>query len=258
MGRVKIPGRSAADHRPASAAVERAVQRRAVESRDPVAWVHALASSRQGGEAARGDASPPLSAPASRMGPRRTSTSRRGGAGVLPSAPMIRPPLLVATLAGALCGPLGCACGPARKDPPPAPNEAASLAPRPAPAPPAASTAKAAAAKSEQRKRMIITLRPDERARKAPEGEVRYEPDRRRQSAHYTTYVLDRAELAKTVGEAKLEKELEVEVEVLEDTSETRSPGKPSMPSPSGGFTFRTIRCRVTRLIAAKLGSSVG
>ncbi len=92
--------------------------------------------------------------------------------------------------------------------------------------------------------RRVITLDPAETSWDEAAGKATFEPDRDRQKADYETYVLDLPSLTAALG-GRPEAPVNVEIEILRESTETYTPSDPNLPSPMGGFRTTTYEARV-------------
>ena len=124
--------------------------------------------------------------------------------------------------------------------------------------PPAKSPSNTApSAKPETTKEMDVSLGTDGLVIDEAKGKVTYDPDGRRKTPHYTIYEFNLAEFKTVLGAGNvdangLKTSVKLRVLVLSDTSRNFTPNDPTMPSPVGGFTYRTIICKPIKLLPAE------
>lgn len=117
-----------------------------------------------------------------------------------------------------------------------------------APRPPAPATAPEAApppvVSAVAFERVPLTLDPSEITYDEAGKTARFTPGGGRQSASYTTYVLDLPSLEATLG-GRPTAPVAVIVEVGPEVVTRSTPTDPNLPAPDGGFTFTTRTGRV-------------
>ena len=78
-----------------------------------------------------------------------------------------------------------------------------------------------------------------------------YEPDSRRQTAHYNIYEFDPSEMTTALGPKGAPEELVLKVRVTARSQKT-SKGDPNGAQPLGGFIYDTRTCKILQVVSRK------
>lgn len=77
-----------------------------------------------------------------------------------------------------------------------------------------------------------------------------YDPDSMRQTSTYTKYIFSFSEFKNAGGNINSKSDIKIYYTITDTQKKNHTPSDPSMPSPSGGFSYITHTCKIVKVEA--------